>query len=110
MDGALEAPEGTLWKLHDHDGGNARDVSLLRIIPFLDVENLYLLPQVLKYLLYEPMNRFEAEKAHSVYLPEHTDFNTVTTLFSQPVAGLQVKGFDGSWKWVKVNGLQDASP
>jgi len=81
MDGALEAPEGTLWKLHDHDGGSARDV--------------------LKYLLYEPMNPSEAEKAHNVYLPEHTDFNTVTTLFSQPVAGLQVKGFDGSWKWVK---------
>ncbi|KAF9513680.1 hypothetical protein BS47DRAFT_1343914 [Hydnum rufescens UP504] len=74
MDGALEAPEGTLWKLHDRDGGSARDV--------------------LKYLLYEPMS-------HNVYLPEHTDFNTVTTLFSQPVAGLQVKGADGSWKWVK---------
>jgi len=81
MDGALELPEDTLWKLHDRDGQSGKDV--------------------LKYMLYEPMSSSEAQKTNNVYLTEHTDFGTVTTLFSQPVAGLQVLGSDGSWKWVK---------
>jgi isopenicillin N synthase-like dioxygenase len=59
--------------------------------------------QVLKYMLYEPMSPSEAEKTNNVYLTAHNDFNTITTLFSQPVAGLQVLGSDGSWKWVKVS-------
>ena len=29
------------------------------------------------------------------------DFGTVTILYSQPVAGLQILAKDGSWKWVK---------
>ena len=31
----------------------------------------------------------------------HTDFGSMTLLFRQPVAALQVRGSDGSWKWVK---------
>ena len=62
--------------------------------------------QVLKYMLYEPMSSSEAQKTNNVYLTEHTDFGTLTTLFSQPVAGLQVLGSDGSWKWVKVSAQQ----
>jgi isopenicillin N synthase-like dioxygenase len=29
------------------------------------------------------------------------DFGTVTILYSQPVAGLQILTKDGAWKWVK---------
>lgn len=31
----------------------------------------------------------------------HTDFGSLTLLFRQPVAALQVRSPDGSWKWVR---------
>jgi isopenicillin N synthase-like dioxygenase len=31
----------------------------------------------------------------------HTDFGSMTLLFRQPVAALQVRNADGGWKWVK---------
>ncbi|KLU87274.1 hypothetical protein MAPG_06275 [Magnaporthiopsis poae ATCC 64411] len=31
----------------------------------------------------------------------HTDFGTISLLFRQPVAGLQVRMRDDSWRWVK---------
>ncbi|KAJ6576083.1 hypothetical protein DFH09DRAFT_1453793 [Mycena vulgaris] len=31
----------------------------------------------------------------------HTDFGTVTVLYSQPVAALQISAQDSKWKWIK---------
>lgn len=40
-------------------------------------------------------------KLNDVWVKGHTDFGSLTLLFRQPVAALQVKGRDGGWKWVK---------
>ncbi|KAJ7620254.1 hypothetical protein FB45DRAFT_929810 [Roridomyces roridus] len=37
----------------------------------------------------------------NVWLKGHTDFGTITVLYSQPVAALQILGKDGKWKWIK---------
>ena len=40
-------------------------------------------------------------KLNNIWVKGHTDFGSLTLLFRQPVAALQVLGKDGSWKWVK---------
>lgn len=34
-------------------------------------------------------------------IESHSDMGSLTLLFRQPVAGLQVLSSDGSWKWVR---------
>jgi isopenicillin N synthase-like dioxygenase len=41
------------------------------------------------------------EKYRGIYTNGHTDFGSLTLLFRQPIAALQIKTSDGSWKWVK---------
>lgn len=55
-----------------------------------------------RYMLYHP--RTEEEWAASKYgaTGGHTDLGTVTLLFRQPVAGLQILGEDGNWSWVSA--------
>lgn len=53
-------------------------------------------------MLYEPLSASDAQKTNNLYLKGHTDFGTITMLFSQPVAGLQIRVPNGEWKWVKV--------
>ncbi|KAH6654532.1 putative oxidoreductase [Truncatella angustata] len=55
-----------------------------------------------RYMLYHP--RTEEQWAESKYgaAGGHTDLGTVTLLFRQPVAGLQILGEDGNWTWVKA--------
>jgi len=55
-----------------------------------------------RYMLYHP--RTEEEWAASSYgkTGGHTDLGTVTLLFRQPVAGLQILGEDGNWTWVSA--------
>ena len=40
-------------------------------------------------------------KLDNIWVKGHTDFGSLTLLFRQPVAALQVRGAEGSWKWVK---------
>ena len=55
-----------------------------------------------RYMLYYP--RTEEEWAEADYGKKggHTDLGTVTLLFRQPVAGLQILGEDGEWSWVSA--------
>jgi isopenicillin N synthase-like dioxygenase len=55
-----------------------------------------------RYMLYYP--RTEAQWADSNYGKQggHTDLGTVTLLFRQPVAGLQILGEDGNWTYVSA--------
>lgn len=41
-----------------------------------------------------------------MYTPGHTDLGTITLLFRQPVAALQILNSENQWKWVKP---QDAT-
>jgi len=50
---------------------------------------------------YDEFSESEAEQIKNVWLFGHADFGSLTLLFSQPMASLQVRQSDGTWKWVK---------
>lgn len=53
-----------------------------------------------RYMIYN--KRSAEEHAKSKGVGGHTDLGTVTLLFRQPVAGLQILGEDGKWTWVSA--------
>lgn len=55
----------------------------------------------LRYMIYRARTPEENASFQNIYSKGHTDFGTLTLLFRQPVAALQVLMPDGSWKWVK---------
>lgn len=55
----------------------------------------------LRYMLYHARSAEENSKFGNVYAGGHTDFGTISLLFRQPIAALQVRMPDGTWKWVK---------
>ncbi|CAG8283267.1 unnamed protein product [Penicillium salamii] len=55
----------------------------------------------LRYMRYRNRSSSENSKFQELYLRGHTDFGSLTFVFSQPIAGLQVKTPDGNWKYVK---------
>ncbi|TFK45773.1 Clavaminate synthase-like protein [Heliocybe sulcata] len=76
----LEMPEETLVNTHKY---NAQTESWLRLMK------------------YYPKSEEEEEKTENVWLKGHTDVGSVTILWSQPVAALQVRSPEGRWKWVR---------
>ncbi|KAJ3566697.1 hypothetical protein NP233_g6839 [Leucocoprinus birnbaumii] len=54
-----------------------------------------------RFMKYYPRTPEEEEKTDNVWLKGHTDFGTITLLYSQPVAALQIMTREGAWKWVK---------
>ncbi|KAK7749693.1 putative flavonol synthase [Cytospora paraplurivora] len=57
--------------------------------------------EYLRYMQYIPRSREEDAKAGNIWARGHTDYNTLTFLFHQPVAGLQVQTPEGRWLHVK---------
>ncbi|KIK67739.1 hypothetical protein GYMLUDRAFT_36495 [Collybiopsis luxurians FD-317 M1] len=55
----------------------------------------------LRFMKYYPRSEEDEEKSGQVWMKGHTDFGTVTVLYSQPVAALQILAKDGSWKWLR---------
>ncbi|KAH6995424.1 Clavaminate synthase-like protein [Ilyonectria destructans] len=55
-----------------------------------------------RYMMYfHDHNQEDMKKTGGVWLKGHCDFGTVTMLFSQPMASLQLKDhFSGKWRWV----------
>ncbi|KAJ6149495.1 hypothetical protein N7471_000694 [Penicillium samsonianum] len=76
----LEVPEDTLTNRHSYED---------------DSESF------LRYMRYRNRSTNENSKFQELYLRGHTDFGSLTFVFSQPIAGLQVKTPDGNWKYVK---------
>ncbi|KAI5263146.1 Clavaminate synthase-like protein [Aureobasidium subglaciale] len=60
----------------------------------------------LRYMHYAARSAEENAKVGELYTPGHTDLGSVTLLFRQPVAALQILNNEGQWKWVKP---QDAT-
>ncbi|KAL4942371.1 hypothetical protein BDV06DRAFT_222224 [Aspergillus oleicola] len=64
--------------------------------------------EYLRYMIYHPRSETEDIAAGNLWAKGHTDYNTLTFLFHQPVAGLQVlspsenggKG-EGEWRYVR---------
>ncbi|KAJ7118451.1 Clavaminate synthase-like protein [Mycena crocata] len=76
----LELPEDELVKLHG----------------FSSVGETYV-----RFMKYYPRSQEEELKTKNVWLKGHTDFGTITVLYSQPVSALQILGQDGKWRWIK---------
>lgn len=55
----------------------------------------------LRYMIYRHRTPEENAKCNNLYSKGHTDFGSLTLLFRQPVAALQVRMPDETWKWVK---------
>ncbi|PLB51415.1 Clavaminate synthase-like protein [Aspergillus steynii IBT 23096] len=55
----------------------------------------------LRYMIYNTRTREEWAKAQGYTKGGHTDFGSLTLLFSQHVAGLQIRTLEGKWKYVK---------
>jgi len=55
----------------------------------------------IRFMRYFPRTEEDEAKTKNVWLKGHTDFGTLTLLWSQPVSALQILGRDGKWKWVK---------
>ncbi|KAF9450667.1 Clavaminate synthase-like protein [Macrolepiota fuliginosa MF-IS2] len=55
----------------------------------------------LRFVKYFPRPEEDEQKSQNVWLKGHTDFVSLTLLFSQPVSALQIMTKDGKWKWVK---------
>ncbi|OQD86073.1 hypothetical protein PENANT_c008G04769 [Penicillium antarcticum] len=55
----------------------------------------------LRYMKYHRRSEEENERAAGIWSKGHTDFGSLTLLFRQPVAALQVRTPEGEWKWVK---------
>ncbi|KAL4737138.1 hypothetical protein BDV11DRAFT_207049 [Aspergillus similis] len=84
---------------------------LLRLFAFvlqLDEETLVNLHryeepglEYLRYMVYHPRSEKEDSEAGNLWAKGHTDYNTLTFLFHQPIAGLQVLSPDGEWRYVR---------
>ncbi|KUL91965.1 hypothetical protein ZTR_01384 [Talaromyces verruculosus] len=55
----------------------------------------------LRYMHYAARSAEENKKVGELYSPGHTDLGTITLLFRQPVAALQILNSEGQWKWVR---------
>ncbi|KAG2076310.1 Clavaminate synthase-like protein [Suillus decipiens] len=77
---SLELPEDTLVNNHDYDA----------------IGETYV-----RFMKYYPRTGEEEVKTKNVWLKGHTDFGSITILWSQPVAGLQILTREGKWRWVR---------
>lgn len=55
----------------------------------------------LRYMHYKARPAEENRQVGQLYSKGHTDLGSLTLLFRQPVAGLQIQNSKGEWKWVK---------
>jgi gibberellin 2-oxidase len=76
----LELPENYLADAHDYD-----KVS----------------DDHLRYMIYNSRSAEDWDKVEAFTTGGHTDFGSLTLLFSQHVAGLQIRTPEGQWKYVR---------
>ncbi|KAJ7675657.1 hypothetical protein DFH06DRAFT_1317817 [Mycena polygramma] len=55
----------------------------------------------LRYAMYHPLLEEDRERKHHLVIPGHTDLGSVSFLYSQPIAGLQVRCPDGNWRYIR---------
>ncbi|OBZ77057.1 hypothetical protein A0H81_02988 [Grifola frondosa] len=54
-----------------------------------------------RFMKYYPRSEEEETKTNHVWLKGHTDFGSITIVWSQPVAALQILTADDKWRWVR---------
>ncbi|KAL3470291.1 hypothetical protein BJX99DRAFT_251323 [Aspergillus californicus] len=57
--------------------------------------------EYLRYMAYHPRPEAQDAALGNIWARGHTDYNTLTFLFHQPVAGLQVLTPENEWRYVK---------
>ncbi|KAG2076286.1 Clavaminate synthase-like protein [Suillus decipiens] len=77
---SLELPEDTLLNKHTFDAVGETSV---------------------RFIKYYPRTEEEEAKTKNVWLKGHTDFGSITILWSQPVAALQIQTREGEWRWIR---------
>ncbi|KAG2360663.1 hypothetical protein BDR07DRAFT_1377828 [Suillus spraguei] len=77
---SLELPEETLVEKHSFDRTGDTAVTFMK---------------------YYRRSNDEEEKSKNVWMKGHGDVGSITILWSQPVAGLQIMAPDGKWRWVR---------
>ncbi|KAG6843843.1 hypothetical protein H0H93_016908, partial [Arthromyces matolae] len=82
----LGIPPDSFWNLHCNLPGMCSE----------DIQTRDLLRQA----LYHPPTEEDRAKSNGLWLRAHTDRGSLTFLYSQPVAGLQVF-VNGAWKYVR---------
>ncbi|KAJ7501505.1 hypothetical protein B0H11DRAFT_2155322 [Mycena galericulata] len=55
----------------------------------------------IRFIKYHPRTVEEDKAVNDQWMAGHTDFGSLTLLFPQPVAALQVRTPNNEWKWVK---------
>lgn len=55
----------------------------------------------LRYMIYNRRSKEDWDRVEAYNKSGHTDFGSLTLLFSQNVAGLQIRTPEGQWKYVK---------
>ncbi|KAL0571836.1 hypothetical protein V5O48_010132 [Marasmius crinis-equi] len=76
----LELPEETFVEMHDWEKVSE---------PFV------------RFMKYYPRSEEDEAKTKGVWFKGHTDFGSITLLYSQPVSALQILCQDGKWRWVR---------
>ncbi|WWC98777.1 hypothetical protein V866_005670 [Kwoniella sp. B9012] len=78
---ALELPEDYLWELHEHTGtlGHACQ----------------------RFMGYFPRDEKDEEATSGIWSKGHTDYNSISLLYSQPISALQILTPENEWRWVK---------
>ncbi|KAJ7611498.1 hypothetical protein DFH06DRAFT_1244269 [Mycena polygramma] len=91
-------PQDTLWDLH-HRGSPSDDASL---DTGDDDEIVWKHSKdQLRYAMYHPLSEEDRVKKKHLMVPAHTDFGSVSFLYSQPMAGLQVLCPDNIWRYIR---------
>ncbi|KAF7343273.1 Clavaminate synthase-like protein [Mycena venus] len=94
----LELPEDALVDLHGYSSvGETYGNHLLALLKVSTLTR----PSKVRFMKYYPRSQAEELKTKNVWLKGHTDFGTITVLYSQPVSALQILTRDGKWKWIK---------
>ncbi|KAJ6604017.1 hypothetical protein B0H10DRAFT_2078098 [Mycena sp. CBHHK59/15] len=55
----------------------------------------------IRFIKYQPRTVEEDKVVGDQWMAGHTDFGSITLLFPQPIAALQVRTPENEWKWVK---------
>ncbi|KAJ8469740.1 hypothetical protein ONZ45_g2167 [Pleurotus djamor] len=55
----------------------------------------------LRYVMYHPPTEEDRMKKRNLWFPGHTDSGTITLLYSQPIAGLQILTHSGEWRYAR---------
>ncbi|ESK88672.1 hypothetical protein Moror_3075 [Moniliophthora roreri MCA 2997] len=76
----LELPENTFVDMHDFASDGESYV---------------------RFMKYYPRSEEDEIKSNNLWLKGHTDIGSLTLLYSQPVAALQILGVDNRWRWVR---------